>query len=81
MKHTPVVVVWRDIFDEGPEWIHPGADPIVPVVVRTAAYLLCKNADFVVVARDYYDHEGARVYGGRMAIPYGCIDSITGIDL
>lgn len=81
MSHTPVVVVWRDILDEGSEWIHPDSDPIVPVVVRTAAYLLYKTPEFVVIARDYYDHDGSRVYGGRMAIPYGCIDSITCIDL
>lgn len=77
----PTVVVWNDIFDEGSEWIHPGAPDILPIKVRSTGYLLQSTEDFVVIARDYYDHDGQRVYGGRMVIPRGCIDSITCIDL
>lgn len=77
----PAVVIWNDIFDEGSEWIHPGSPPTKPVKVFSSGYLLERNVNFVVLARDYYDHDGHRIYGGRMAIPKGCIDSITCIDL
>lgn len=73
----PVTVEWNDIFDEGSEWIHHDAKPTKPVKVRSTGYLLSKNEKFVVLVRDYYDHDGKRVFGGRVAIPTGCIDKIS----
>lgn len=73
----PVIVVWRDILDHGADWQHEGdADP-KPVLVRTLGFLKAENKTHVVIARDYYDHLGKRVHGGLLAIPHGCIVSIT----
>lgn len=73
----PVSVEWNDIFDEGSEWIHHDAKPTKPVKVRSTGYLLTENKKFLVLVRDYYDHDGKRTLGGRVAIPIGCIDKIT----
>jgi hypothetical protein len=73
----PVTVEWNDIFDEGSEWIHHDAKPTKPVKVRSTGFLLEKNLKFLVLVRDYYDHEFKRVFGGRVAIPVGCIDKIV----
>lgn len=72
----PVTVVWRDIFDDGPNW-QDGSTSLNPVTVRTTGYLLSDNAKHIVLVRDYYDHNGHRTLGGRVAIPKGCIDKIT----
>lgn len=73
----PVTVEWNDIFDEGSEWIHHDAKPTKPVKVRSTGYLLTENKKFLVLVRDYFDHDGKRTLGGRVAIPLGCIDKIT----
>ena len=44
--------------------------------VRSTGFLLSQNAKFLVLVRDYYDHDGKRVFGGRVAIPTGCVDKI-----
>ena len=72
----PVTVEWNDIFDEGSEWIHHDDKPTKPVKVRSTGYLLSQNGKFLVLVRDYYDHDGKRVFGGRVAIPVGCVDKI-----
>lgn len=73
----PITVEWNDIFDEGSEWIHHDAKPTKPVKVRSTGYLLSQNEKFIVMVRDYYDYDGKRTYGGRVAIPAGCIVKIT----
>lgn len=73
----PITVEWNDIFDEGADWIEHDAKPTKPVKVRSTGYLLTKNSRFLVMVRDYFDHEGKRTLGGRVAIPTGCIDRIT----
>jgi hypothetical protein len=72
----PVTVIWRDIFDDGPNW-QDGDTHLLPVIVKTTGYLLTDNKKHIVVVRDYYDHQGKRTLGGRVAIPKGCIDKIT----
>jgi hypothetical protein len=72
----PVTVVWRDIFDDGPSW-QDGDTQLNPITVRTTGYLLSDNAKHIVIVRDYYDHQGRRTLGGRVAIPKGCIDKIS----
>ena len=76
-RYKPVLVVWDDIVDHGADWQHEGdADP-KPVRVRTVGYLKTENKTHIVIARDYYDYLGKRVHGGLLAIPRGCIVSIT----
>ena len=78
MRHLPPVTVeWHDIFDEGSEWITHDAKPTKPVKVRSTGYLLSKHEKYIVLVRDYFDHDGKRTFGGRMAIPTGCIVKIT----
>lgn len=73
----PFLVIWRDIIDHGPDWHHEGdADPR-PVSVRTVGFLKSENKQHIVLARDYYDYGGKRVHGGLIAIPRGCIVSMT----
>lgn len=73
----PVTVEWHDIFDEGSEWIYHDAKPTKPVKVRSTGYLLSENDKFIVMVRDYYDHDGKRTLGGRVAIPRGCITKMV----
>lgn len=72
----PVTVIWKDIFDDGPNW-QDGDTHLLPVTVRTTGYLLTDNKKHIVLVRDYYDHNGKRTLGGRVAIPKGCIEKIT----
>lgn len=73
----PVLVVWRDILDHGADWHHDGdADPR-PVRVSTVGYLKSETKQHIVIARDYYDLNGKRTHGGLLAIPRGCIVSVT----
>lgn len=73
----PVTVEWNDIFDEGSEWIHHDAKATKPVKVRSTGFLLSQHEKYIVLVRDYYDHDGKRTLGGRVAIPTGCITKIT----
>jgi len=41
--------------------------------------LLSKGPKHIVVVRDYYDHEGKRTYGGKLAIPVGCVVKIQNL--
>ena len=75
-KLKPVLVEWHDILDGGAEWQDEGE--LAPVTVLTAGFLLSRGPKHIVVVRDYYDHEGKRVYGGKLAIPTGCIVKSTG---
>lgn len=73
----PVLVEWHDILDGGGEW--QDEDPISPVTVYTAGFLLSRGPKHIVIARDYFDHEGKRTLGGRLAIPTGCIVRIQNL--
>lgn len=74
---NPVLVVWHDILDHGADWHHDGdADP-KPVRVNTVGFLKAETKQHIVIARDYYDLAGKRAHGGLIAIPRGCIVSIT----
>lgn len=70
-KLKAVLVEWSDILDGGAEWNDSGE--LEPVTVYTAGFLLSKGPKHIVVVRDYFDHEGKRTLGGRLAIPVGCI--------
>lgn len=74
-KLKPVLVEWHDILDGGAEW--QDESELAPVTVLTAGFLLTKGLKHIVVVRDYYDHDGKRVYGGKLAIPVGCIVKTT----
>jgi hypothetical protein len=76
-KLKAVVVEWSDILDGGAEWHDDGE--LAPVTVLTSGFLLSRGAKHIVVVRDYFDHEGKRTYGGRLAIPAGCIVKITSV--
>lgn len=71
----PVMVEWHDILDGGGEWQDDG--DIAPVTVFSAGFMLSKGPKHIVLVRDYYDHDGKRTLGGRLAIPVGCIVKIT----
>lgn len=73
----PVMVEWHDILDGGGEW--SDGHELEPVTVLTVGYLLSKGPKHIVVVRDYYDHEGKRTYGGKLAIPVGCIVKIQNL--
>lgn len=75
-KLKPVLVEWSDILDGGAEWNDD--HDLEPVTVMTAGFLLSKGPKHIVVVRDYYDHEGKRTLGGRLAIPVGCIVRMQG---
>lgn len=70
----PICIEWDDIFDDGSDWAgHDETAKVKPVRVKTVGYLLSENKKHIVLVRDYYDHDGKRTYGGRLAIPVGCI--------
>lgn len=73
----PVLVEWHDIVDGGGEW--QDDEHLSPVTVYTVGYLLSKGSKHIVVMRDYYDQEGRRTYGGKLAIPTGCIVKIQNL--
>jgi hypothetical protein len=72
-----VMVEWHDILDGGGEW-HDDGD-LAPVTVSTVGYLVSKGPKHIVVVRDYYDHDNKRVFGGKLAIPVGCIVRIVNL--
>lgn len=74
----PVLVEWSDILDGGSEWHeHDAKHQLKPVRVKTTGYLLSVSRKHIVIVRDYYDHDGKRTLGGRLAIPCGCIEKIV----
>jgi hypothetical protein len=73
----PVLVEWLDIIDGGGEWSDD--HELEPVTVYTTGFMLSKSLTRVVIVRDYYDHEGKRTLGGRLAIPVGCIVKIQNL--
>lgn len=73
----PVLVVWKDILDNGADWHHDGDVEPRPVRVNTIGFLKTETKAHIVIARDYYDLDGKRVHGGLLALPRGCIVSIT----
>lgn len=74
----PVLVEWSDILDGGAEWHeHDVKHPLKPVRVKTIGYLLSVSKKHIVIVRDYFDHDGKRTLGGRLAIPCGCIEKIV----
>lgn len=73
----PVLVEWSDILDGGGDWHTHDGKHIKPVRVRTVGYLLFTSKKHIVVARDYFDQDGQRTLGGRLAIPCGCIEKIV----
>lgn len=74
----PVLVEWSDILDGGAEWHeHDAKRPLKPVRVKTIGYLLSVSKKHIVIVRDYFDHDGKRTLGGRLAIPCGCIEKIV----
>lgn len=74
-KLKAVLVEWHDILDGGAEWQE--SSELEPVTVMTAGFLLSKGPKHIVVVRDYYDHDGKRTYGGKLAVPAGCIVKIS----
>lgn len=76
-KLKPVLVEWSDILDGGADWSDD--HELDPVTVLTAGFLLSKSQTRVVIVRDYYDHDGKRTLGGRLAIPVGCIVRIQNL--
>lgn len=74
----PVLVEWSDILDGGPDWHeHDVKNPLKPVRVKTTGYLLSVSQKHIVIVRDYFDQDGKRTLGGRLAIPCGCIERIV----
>jgi hypothetical protein len=73
----PVLVEWSDILDGGAEWHQHDGKHLKPVRVRTVGYLMHVNRKHIVIVRDYYDSDGKRTLGGRLAIPCGCIEKIV----
>ena len=75
LKRLPAVLVdWLDILDGGSEWQE---GTISPVRVRTVGFLLSESRKHIVLVRDYFDMDGKRTLGGRLAIPLGCIQKMT----
>ena len=72
----PVMLEWSDILDGGAEWHQHDGKFLKPVRVKTVGYLLHVNKKNIVIVRDYFDIEGKRTLGGRLAIPCGCIEKI-----
>lgn len=72
----PVLVEWSDILDGGSEWHPHDGEQIKPVRVKSTGYLLSVNKKHIVIVRDYFDCDGKRTLGGRLAIPTGCIERI-----
>jgi hypothetical protein len=72
-----VMLEWSDILDGGAEWHQHDGKFLKPVRVKTVGYLLHVNKKNIVIVRDYYDHDGKRTLGGRLAIPTGCIEKIV----
>jgi hypothetical protein len=77
----PVMLEWSDILDGGAEWHQHDGKFLKPVRVKTVGYLLHVNKKNIVIVRDYFDIEGKRTLGGRLAIPCGCIEKITYLSL
>ena len=77
-KLKPVLVEWHDILDGGGEWQDDDGN-LAPVTVRTVGFLLSKGPKHIVVTRDYFDNDGKRTLGGRLAIPVGCIVKIQNL--
>jgi hypothetical protein len=75
-KLKAVLVEWHDILDGGGEW-QDDDGKLAPVTVRTCGFMLSKGPKHIVLVRDYFDDEGKRTLGGRLAIPTGCIVKIT----
>lgn len=73
----PFLIEWSDIFDDGSDWTDHKETHVKPVRVRTIGYLFHQTKKHIVIVRDYYDHEGKRTYGGRLAIPVGCIEKMV----
>lgn len=73
----PVLVTWFDIVDGGSDWSEE--HELEPVTVLSAGFLLSKGQKHVVIVRDYYDHDGKRTLGGRLAIPVGAIVKIQNL--
>lgn len=74
----PVLVEWSDILDGGSEWHeHDAKHQLKPVRVKTTGYLLSISQKHIVIVRDYFDQDGKRTLGGRLAIPCGCIERIV----
>lgn len=73
----PVLVEWSDILDGGPEWHEHDGKNLKPVRVKTIGYLMTTSQKHIVIVRDYFDQEGKRTLGGRLAIPTGCIEKIV----
>jgi hypothetical protein len=76
-KLRPVLVEWSDILDGGADW--SDEHELDPVTVLTAGFLLSKSQTRVVIVRDYFDNDGKRTLGGRLAIPVGCIVRIQNL--
>ena len=76
-KLKPVLVEWADILDGGADWSDD--HELEPVTVLTAGFLLSKSLTRVVIVRDYFDNDGKRTLGGRLAIPVGCIVKIQNL--
>lgn len=76
-KLKAVLVEWHDILDGGADWSDD--HELEPVTVFTAGFMLSKGQTRVVIVRDYYDHDGKRTLGGRLAIPVGCIVRIQNL--
>jgi len=70
------LVEWSDIVDGGGEW-DSGEEPLIPVTVQTVGFILSKGKKHIVLVRDYFDQDGKRTLGGRLAIPIGCVERIT----
>ena len=76
-KLKAVLVEWSDILDGGADW--SDEHELDPVTVLTAGFLLSKSQTRVVIVRDYFDNDGKRTLGGRLAIPVGCIVRIQNL--
>jgi hypothetical protein len=76
-KLRPVIVEWSDILDGGSDWSEE--HELEPVTVLTAGFMLSKGQKHIVVVRDYYDHDGKRTLGGRLAIPAGAVVRIQSL--
>jgi hypothetical protein len=74
---APVLVEWSDIIDGGGEW-HDDAH-LEPVTVYTVGYLVSKGRKHIVIVRDYFDCDGRRTFGGKLAIPIGCVVKIQSL--
>lgn len=74
----PVIVEWLDILDEN-GWSSSPPEPLKPVRVTTAGFLIQRDKEHVTIIRDYHhaDGEDSPVYGGRVVIPASVVRAIT----